>query len=212
MAVWPFKLWCRFCFCPSPQIRAESRKNNPKRNTLTFCLKLSYAPNPVRFQKTSGLCGCERALCHRSKRPWQMMGEQLEASVPNALCPVAETPASPIAKYVEQRFYWSMSLRSETGIRGGNVPNARTGELAPKVAPRNLGLLSEDFQENLCRKGSVSGPLKIQNSPSLIFGDLTPVSNQSIAIYRAMPLEMSLKMPIILEGEFNAAYLVEVDH
>ena len=64
--------------------------------------------------------------------------------------------------------------------RGGqNVPNARGGgELAPKVAPRRLGLLTPKLAI-FCRisveRGQFQGALEIQNfTLPPIFGDLTP--------------------------------------
>ena len=71
---------------------------------------------------------------------------------------------------------------SETGIWGGqNVPNARWGggELAPKVAPRRLGLLTPKlkiFYRISVERGQFQGALEIQNFHPLIafFGRVDP--------------------------------------
>ena len=69
-----------------------------------------------------------------------------------------------------RRFRFPVPVRflSETGIGGGsNVLNARGGgELAPKVAPRRLGLVTPTlatFYRISSEKGQIQGPLKIQN-------------------------------------------------
>ena len=52
-------------------------------------------------------------------------------------------------------------LRSETGIGGQNVPNAGGGQLAPKVAPRRLEVLTpklEIFFRISVGRGEFQGP------------------------------------------------------
>ena len=69
---------------------------------------------------------------------------------------------------------------TKTGIGEGSKRTERRmgGELAPKVAPRRLGVLTPKlaiFLRISVERCQLQGPLRIQNfRPPLIFGDLTP--------------------------------------
>ena len=75
------------------------------------------------------------------------------------------------APSLELSLTFSLLLGEEFRHRGGgqNAPDARGGgELAPKVAPRRLGLLTPKLAilyRISVEKGRIQGPLKIQNLP-----------------------------------------------
>ena len=68
-----------------------------------------------------------------------------------------------------------------------NALNARGGELTPKVAPRELGLLTPEvtiFHRISVERGQFRGPLKIRNvQPPSTNGDLTPPPYLSLQIF-----------------------------
>ena len=98
----------------------------------------------------------------------------------------------------------SLSLFSETGI--GGVKTYRTpegGGLAPKVAPRKLGLLAPKlaiFYRVSVEKGQIQGPLKIQyfHPPSNFrrFGPPYP-GLQSLSLFLRLAFFLSLSLSLL---------------